>query len=231
MSISVDINSVNIEENRKEVLFEEFSKQYFLQIKEFLLQEKNNWNIVYPKWKDIFNSFNKTPFNKVKIVILWQDPYHWEWEAHGLCFSVQDWVKQPPSLKNIFKEIESDLWISKPNSWDLTKRAEQWVLLLNAVLTVKKDTPASHKDIWRHTFTDEVIKKLSEKKSWLIFLLRWAFAQSKEPFIDTSKHIILKATHPSPFSVYRGFSGCRHFSKVNEILKNKWEQEIDWKLN
>jgi len=230
MSTSVDINSVNIEESRKEVLKEEFSKQYFLQIKEFLLQEKNNWNVVYPNGKDIFNSFNKTPFNQVKIVILWQDPYHWAGEAHGLCFSVQDWVKQPPSLKNIFKEIESDLWITKPDSWDLTKRAEQWVLLLNAVLTVKKDTPASHKDIWRHTFTDEVIKKLSEKKSWLIFLLRWAFAQSKEPFIDSSKHIILKAAHPSPFSVYRWFSWCRHFSKVNEILRNKWDQEIDWRL-
>jgi len=230
MSISVDINDIKIENSRKEILKEEFSKLYFSQIKEFLLQEKNNWNIIYPEWKNIFNAFNQTSFNQVRVVILWQDPYHWEWEAHWLCFSVQDWVRQPPSLKNIFKEIESDLWISKPESGDLTKRAEQWVFLLNAILTVRKDTPASHKDIWRHTFTDEIIKKLSEKKDWLIFLLRWAFAQSKESFIDISKHVVLKAAHPSPFSVYRWFSWCKHFSKVNEILKNRWEKEIDRKL-
>lgn len=230
MSTSVDIKNINMESSWKTVLEQEFSKPYFLQIKEFLLQEKNNWNIIYPQWKDIFNAFNQTPFNQVRVVILGQDPYHWEWEAHWLCFSVQDWVRQPPSLKNIFKEIESDLWISKPQSWNLTKRAEQWVLLLNAVLTVRKDTPASHKDIWRHTFTDEVIKKLSEKKSWLIFLLRWAFAQSKEPLIDTSKHIVLKAAHPSPFSVHRWFFWSKHFSKVNEILKNRLEEEINWEL-
>lgn len=230
MSTSVDINNINIENSWKSILQDEFCKPYFLQIKEFLLQEKNNWNIIYPQWKDIFNAFNQTPFNQVRVVILWQDPYHWEWEAHWLCFSVQDWVRQPPSLKNIFKEIESDLWLSKPQSWDLSKRAKQWILLLNAVLTVKKDTPASHKDIWRHIFTDQVIKKLSEKKSWLIFLLRWAFAQSKEWFIDSSKHIVLKAAHPSPFSVHRGFFWSKHFSKVNEILRNKWEKEINWKL-
>lgn len=231
MSISVDINNVNIENSRKEELKDEFFKPYFLQIKEFLLEEKDNWNIVYPEWKDIFNAFNQTPFNKVRVVILGQDPYHWEWEAHWLCFSVQDWIKQPPSLKNIFKEIESDLWITKPQSWNLTKRAQQWVLLLNAVLTVRKDSPASHKNIWRHTFTDEVIKKLSDKKNWLIFLLRWAFAQSKEQFIDWSRHIILKATHPSPFSVYRGFSWCKHFSQINKIFKDRWEKEINRKLD
>lgn len=230
MSISVDINNVNIENKWKEVLKEEFSKPYFLKIKEFLLEEKNNWNIIYPEWKNIFNAFNQTPFDQVRVVILWQDPYHWEWEAHWLCFSVQDWVRQPPSLKNIFKEIESDLWLPRPQSWNLSKRAKQWILLLNAVLTVRKDSPASHKDIWRHTFTDEVIKKLSDKKSWLIFLLRWAFAQSKEWFIDISKHIVLKAAHPSPFSVHRWFFWCKHFSIINEILKNRWEKEIDWNL-
>lgn len=230
MSISVHISNVNIDISRKKELENEFNKPYFLKIKEFLLQEKNNLNTIYPEWKNIFNAFNKTPFDKVRVVILWQDPYHWQWEAHWLCFSVQDWIKQPPSLKNIFKEIQSDLWIFPPQSWNLTKRAEQWVLLINSILTVKKDSPASHKDIWRNLFTDEVIKKLSEKKSWLIFLLRWAFAQSKESLIDTSKHIILKTTHPSPFSVHKGFFWCKHFSQVNEILINKWEKEINWKL-
>ncbi|MFZ2150559.1 MAG: uracil-DNA glycosylase [Candidatus Absconditicoccaceae bacterium] len=230
MSTSVDINNVNIENSWKEVLKEEFSKPYFLQIKEFLLQEKNNGNIIYPEGKNIFNAFNQTPFDQVRVVILGQDPYHGEGEAHGLCFSVQDGVRQPPSLKNIFKEIESDLGISRPELGNLTKRTKQGILLVNAVLTVRKDTPASHKDIGRHTFTDEVIKKLSDKKNGLIFLLRGAFAQSKEGFIDSSKHIVLKAAHPSPFSVHRGFFGCKHFSKVNEILRNRGEKEIDRKL-
>lgn len=227
----INIDEIQMDDSWKEILKEDFENPYFSNIKEFLLEEKKQWNIVYPRWADIFNAFNKTPFDKVKVVILWQDPYHGEWEAHGLCFSVQDGIKQPPSLKNIFKEIESDLWLTPPVSWNLSKRADQWVFLLNAILTVRKDTPASHKDIWWQIFTDAVIKKLSEKKEWLVFLLRWAFAQSKELIIDTSRHCVLKSPHPSPFSVHKWFYGCKHFSKTNEYLKNKWDKEIDWKLS
>jgi uracil-DNA glycosylase len=182
---------------------------------------------VYPKWSDIFNAFNLTPFDKVRVVILGQDPYHGEWEAHGLCFSVQDWVKLPPSLKNIFKELSTDIGMPIPNKWNLTHRAEQWVFLLNASLTVMKDTPNSHKDIWWHTFTDAVIKSISDKKDGVIFLLRWAFAQKKKELIDTSRHTVLEAPHPSPFSVHKWFFWCKHFSKVNEILQSTWSQPIN----
>jgi len=228
--MSVDTNSIQIDVSWKAILTKEFAKPYFAHIKEFLLQEKQAWHIVYPKWSDIFNAFNLTPFDKVKVVILGQDPYHGEWEAHGLCFSVQDWVRQPPSLKNIFKELQDDLWIVSPKSWNLTKRAEQWVFLLNASLTVRKDEPNSHKDIGRHTFTDVVIKTISDKKDGVIFLLRWAFAQKKKELIDTTRHIVLEAPHPSPFSVHKWFFGCKHFSRVNEILKSKWQQPINRNL-
>ncbi len=225
--MSIQTDTVQIHDSRKSVLADEFAKPYFAQIKEFLVKEKEQWHIIYPKWSDIFNAFNLTLFDKVRVVILGQDPYHGEWEAHGLCFSVQDWVRQPPSLKNIFKELQDDVWITPPVSWNLTKRAEQWVFLLNASLTVRKDQPNSHKDIGRHDFTDAVIKAISDKKEWMIFLLRWAFAQKKKELIDTSRHIVLEAPHPSPFSVHKWFFGCKHFSKVNEILKSKWQQEIN----
>jgi len=229
--MSVELDSIQIEKSWKEVLKDEFSKPYFLQIKEFLKKEKAEWKTIFPLGSNIFNAFNSTPFDKVRVVILWQDPYHGEWEAHWLCFSVQDGVRQPPSLQNIFKELESDLWIPRPQSWNLTKRAEQWVFLLNAILTVRKDEPASHKNIGWQKFTDAVIKKLSDEKEGLIFLLRWAFAQSKEELIDTTRHVVLKAAHPSPFSVHRWFFGCKHFSRVNEILKSKGNGEINWDLN
>lgn len=222
---------IQIDASWKSLLADEFAKPYFARIKEVLLQEKQAGYIIYPKWSDIFNAFNLTPFDKVKVVILGQDPYHGEWEAHGLCFSVQEWVKQPPSLKNIFKELQDDVWIIPPKSGNLTKRAEQWVFLLNASLTVRKDEPNSHKNIWWHTFTDAVIKTISDKKDGVIFLLRWAYAQSKESLIDSSRHIVLKCPHPSPFSVHKWFYWCKHFSKVNEIFRNKWEKEINWNLN
>lgn len=228
--MSIDINNIQISTSRKEILKEEFAKQYFEDIKTFLQKEKSEWKIIFPKWSDIFNAFNLTPFEKVRVVILWQDPYHWTGEAHWLCFSVQDGIKQPPSLKNIFKEIKSDLWIEIPKTWNLSERAKQWVFLLNASLTVRKDEPNSHKDIWRQIFTDAVIKNLSDKKEWLIFVLRGSYAQSKEILIDGSRHTILKAAHPSPFSAYRWFWGCKHFSKINETLKNRWDVEIDWRL-
>jgi uracil-DNA glycosylase len=211
-------------------LADEFTQPYFFRIQEILLQEKQLDCIVYPQSSDIFNTFNLTPFDDVRVVILWQDPYHGMWEAHWLSFSVQDGVRQPPSLKNIFKELKTDLGIIPPVSWNLIKRAEQWVFLLNASLTVRKDTPNSHKDIGRHVFTDAVIKTISDKKNGVIFLLRWAFAQKKKVFIDTSRHKVLNAPHPSPFSAYKWFFGCKHFSKVNEILKNRWEKEINWDL-
>lgn len=225
--MQIQADTIQIHDSRKKLLADEFAKPYFAQIKETLLQEKQAGHIIYPVWSDIFNAFNLTPFDKVRVVILGQDPYHGEWEAHGLCFSVQDWVKLPPSLKNIFKELNTDIGMPIPSKWNLTHRAEQWVFLLNASLTVMKDTPNSHKDIGRHIFTDAVIKKISDKKDGVIFLLRWAFAQKKKELIDTSRHIILEAPHPSPFSVYKWFFGCKHFSKVNEILQWKGQQEIN----
>lgn len=226
---------VDIHDSRKNVLADEFIQPYFTNIKSFLLQEKQLWYTIYPKWSDIFNAFNLTPFDKVKVVILWQDPYHGEWEAHGLCFSVQNWVRQPPSLKNIFKELNDDLKNLKDvwkiwKTGDLIPWAKQGVFLLNASLTVRKDQPNSHKDIGRHRFTDAVIKTISDKKDGVIFLLRWAFAQKKKELIDTSRHIVLECPHPSPFSAHTWFFGCKHFSKVNEILKWRGQPEINWKL-
>ena len=226
----IDVDAIVLDPSRKSILLHEFSQPYFVHIKNFLLQEKKAGHSVYPAGSYIFNAFNLTPFDKVKVVIIGQDPYHGQGEAHGLCFSVQDGIKQPPSLKNIFKELYDDLGIPAPISGNLTKRAQQWVLLLNASLTVRKDMPNSHKDIWRHIFTDAAIKALSEKKDGVIFLLWWAFAQKKKELIDTSRHIVLECPHPSPFSAHSGFFGSKHFSKVNEILKQRGEKEIDWNL-
>lgn len=228
--MSVYIETIKMEAKWKEMLKEEFEKPYFDQIKSFLLKEKEEWKTFSPHWWDIFNAFNLTPFDAVKVVILWQDPYHGEWEAHGLCFSVQDGVRQPPSLQNIFKELKTDLGIERPITWNLTKRAEQWVFLLNAMLTVEKDKPWSHKDIWWQTFTDAVIKKLSDEKTWIVFILRWAFAQTKEELIDQNKHFILKSPHPSPFSANKGFFGSKPFSKTNEILAKEWKLPINWDI-
>lgn len=229
--MSVDNGTVQIHDSWKLHLADEFQKPYFTDIKKFLLQEKEAGNVVYPRWSDIFNAFNLTPFDKIRVVILGQDPYHGEWEAHGLCFSVQDGVRQPPSLKNIFKELQDDVWIVPPKNGNLIKRAEQWIFLLNASLTVQKDVPNSHKDIGWYTFTDTVIKTISDKKDGVIFVLRWAFAQKKKELIDTTRHIVLEAPHPSPFSVHKWFFGCKHFSRVNEILKSRGEKEINRDLN
>lgn len=229
--ILFDVNSIRIDDSWKLVLADEFSKPYFAHIKETLLQEKQAGYIIYPTWPNIFNAFTLTPFDKVRVVILGQDPYHGQWEAHGLCFSVQEWVKLPPSLKNIFKELNTDIAMPIPTTWNLTHRAEQWVFLLNASLTVQKDSPNSHKDIWWHVFTDAVIKTISDKKDGVIFLLRWAFAQKKKDLIDTTRHFVLECPHPSPFSVHKWFFWCKHFSKVNEILKNRGEQNIDWSVS
>jgi uracil-DNA glycosylase len=179
----------------------------------------------------IFNAFDKTPFDKVKVVIIWQDPYHGEWEAHWLCFSVQDGVTIPPSLRNIYKEMNSDLWLIPPKSGNLTKWTQEWVFLLNATLTVRKDSPNSHKDIGWQIFTDAVIKILSEKKEHLVFILWWAFAQQKKSLIDENKHYVICSAHPSPFSADRGFFGSKPFSKANNYLEEKGITPINWDLN
>lgn len=230
MDFSIMINP-QIESSWKEILWDEFQKPYFSEIKNFLQKEKAEWKTIYPPWNMIFNAFDKTPFDKVKVVIIWQDPYHWEWEAHWLCFSVQDWVTIPPSLRNIYKEMNSDLWLLPPKSGNLTKRTQQWVFLLNATLTVRKDTPNSHKDIWRQVFTDAVIKILSEKKEHLVFILWGAFAQQKKYLIDESKHLVICSAHPSPFSADRWFFGSKPFSKTNKYLEENGISPINWDLN
>lgn len=219
--------SVNIEKSWYDILSGEFSKDYFLSLKKFLIEDKKHYTI-YPAWSDIFRAFVLTPFDAVKVVILGQDPYHGPWQAHGLSFSVPDGTSYPPSLKNIFKEIISDIWWSLPPSGNLTRWADQWVLLLNAFLTVRASQPASHQHIGWQFFTDQVIRSLSDKKEHLVFLLRWSFAQSKKSLIDTTKHLVLEAPHPSPFSVHRGFFGCKHFSKTNIYLSQHWIRQIDW---
>jgi uracil-DNA glycosylase len=221
-----------IEESWKLHLTKEFAKNYFSELKTFLVNEKNKGSIVFPPGQQIFNAFNLCPFDKVKVVIIGQDPYHGKGQAHGLCFSVQDGVKPPPSLVNIYKEIEDDLGI-KMNfaKGNLEGWAKQGVFLLNAILTVKENQPASHQGKGWETFTDAVIKELSDNRTGLVFLLWGKYAQSKELLIDKTKHYILKAAHPSPFSAYNGFMGCKHFSKANEILRNQGLEEINWQIS
>lgn len=220
-------DSVNIHPSWKEQLKAEFSSPYFQQIKDFLLSEYQKGFITFPLGKDIFRAFDLTPFDQVKVVILGQDPYHGVWEAHGLSFSVPEGIRIPPSLRNIFKELKSDLDIDPPTSWNLQKRAEQGVFLLNAGLTVRKDSPNSHKDAGRHRFTDAVISVLSREKQGLVFILRWAFAQQKISLIDQSKHLIIKSPHPSPFSADRGFFGSRPFSQCNSYLISQGKTPIN----
>lgn len=219
-----------IEASWLEVLKEEFEKDYFKEIKQKIIDDTNSWIKIFPPFPLIFNAFEKTPFSKLKVVILWQDPYHWENEAHWLSFSVLQWIKAPPSLKNIFKEIKSDLWIDLVWKTNLENWAEDWVLLLNSILTVQANLPASHSKIWWEKFTDSVIKTISDKKEWIIFILWWNFAKSKKYLIDEKKHFVLERAHPSPFSAYNWFFWCKHFSKTNEILEKKWIKKINWEL-
>jgi len=218
-----------IEASWKEILKDEFEKQYFKELKEFLLDEKSKYP-VYPPGGLIFNAFGLTPFHNVRVVLLGQDPYHGPGQAHGLCFSVPQGINSPPSLANIFKEIERDLGIPVPRHGCLEKWARQGVLLLNATLTVRANQPGSHQRKGWETFTNVVIGKLSEKRVGLVFLLWGKFAQEKEAIIDTNRHYVLKAAHPSPYSAYNGFFGCRHFSKTNEILLKHGLEEIEWRV-
>lgn len=221
---------VKIDASWKEVLKQEFTKPYFLQIVTFLKTELMSGKTIYPPGGLIFNAFNTTPFEKAKVVLLGQDPYHGPGQAHGLSFSVPNGITPPPSLVNIFKELQSDIGLPFPAHGNLTHWATQGVMLLNASLTVRANEPMSHSKIGWAEFTDTVIQKLSEQKKNLVFLLWGRFAQEKQVLIDETKHLLLKAAHPSPFSADKGFFGCRHFSKTNEYLVKNGIDPIDWKL-
>ena len=221
---------VKIEESWKRVLAEEFEKPYFKTLAETLHAKKRQGELIYPPGPLIFNAFNLTPFDKVKVVIIGQDPYHEPGQAHGLCFSVQQGTKFPPSLVNIFQELQSDVGIPAPQNGNLENWARQGVLLLNATLTVRAHQAGSHQRRGWEIFTDAAISQLSQKRSGLVFLLWGSYAQAKIQLIDTYKHFILTAPHPSPLSAYRGFFGCKHFSKTNEILIQNRQTPIDWRL-
>ncbi|NWJ50104.1 MAG: uracil-DNA glycosylase [Bacteroidetes bacterium] len=221
--------SVNpkIEESWKSVLISEFQSDYFADLKAFLQAEKQN-HTLYPPGSLIFSAFNHTPFDKVKVVILGQDPYHGPNQAHGLCFSVPFGVEAPPSLKNIFKELQQDIGMAIPSDGNLEKWADQGVLLLNATLTVRANQAGSHQKRGWEIFTDRVISELSKQRQGIVFLLWGNYAKAKEALIDTNKHYVLKSAHPSPLSAYNGFFGCKHFSKTNEILTKQGLTPIDW---
>ncbi|HEX3019947.1 MAG TPA: uracil-DNA glycosylase [Chitinispirillaceae bacterium] len=213
----------------RSILAKEFEKPYYSQIFKQIAHEELSWP-VYPPKNLIFNAFNKTSFSKVSVVIIGQDPYHGPGQAHGLCFSVPEGIRKPPSLVNIFKEIHADLGLAVPTHGNLEKWTAQGVFLLNATLTVRENKAGSHQKFGWETFTNQVIQLLSEKKSGLIFLLWGNFAQAKSVFIDQSRHHILTAAHPSPFSAHNGFFGCRHFSKTNDLLVKMGKKAIDWSI-
>lgn len=219
--------NVQIEESWKEALMPEFSKDYFIRLTDFVRKEYHE-TTVYPPGKLIFNAFNLCPFDKVKVVIIGQDPYHGPGQAHGLCFSVNDGIQPPPSLVNIFKEINSDLGKPIPQSGNLTRWTEQGVLLLNATLTVRAHQAGSHQRKGWEEFTDAVIRKLAEEKNNLVFILWGAYAQKKGAFIDRNKHLVLTSVHPSPLSAHSGFFGNHHFSLANDYLVKNGKTAIDW---
>ncbi|HVW95772.1 MAG TPA: uracil-DNA glycosylase [Mucilaginibacter sp.] len=223
--------AVELEPSWLEVLSAEFDKDYMQKLKQFLKQEKEAGQVVYPKNGDIFNAFKHTPFDKVKVVILGQDPYHGPQQAHGLSFSVQKGIAIPRSLENIYKELTTDIpGFKKPDHGNLESWADQGVLLLNATLTVRAYSAASHQKKGWEIFTDEVIKKLSELREGLVFILWGSYAQSKIPLIDQHKHHIIKSVHPSPLSAERGFWGSKPFSKANEYLVKDGKKPIDWQI-
>ena len=223
------MGEVKIEASWKEVLKEEFQQPYFRELADFLRKEKAAGKVIYPPGPLIFNAFEQTPFPQVKVVILGQDPYHNPGEAMGLCFSVPKGVRVPPSLVNIFKELHDDLGCRIPQHGDLTHWARQGVFLLNAMLTVEKNRPASHRKIGWQNFTDAVIRKLSEEREGLVFMLWGGFARKKKALIDPFRHLILEAAHPSPLA-NGAFFGCRHFSKANDFLRSQGKEPIDWQI-
>lgn len=219
--------NIIIEESWKKHLTSEFDKPYFTQLVEFVKKEYIHHKI-YPSGKKIFSAFDHCSFENTKVVIIGQDPYHGEGQANGLCFSVADGIRKPPSLVNIFKEIASDIGKPVPDSGNLDRWADQGILLINATLTVKASTPGSHQNKGWETFTDAVIKVLNEQKQHLVFLLWGAYAQKKGAIIDRSKHLVLESAHPSPFAAHRGFFGNKHFSKCNSYLSKQSKEPIDW---
>jgi uracil-DNA glycosylase len=219
----------SIHESWREVLKAEFAHPYMEELKAFLVEEKKNYTI-FPHGSNIFNAFNSTPFESVKVVILGQDPYHGAGQAHGLSFSVQQGIPLPPSLQNIFKELVSDIGCEYPKSGDLSHWAREGVLLLNTLLTVRSGEPFSHKDRGWERFTDQVIRTLSAQREHIVFILWGAPAGKKAALIDESKHLILKAAHPSPLSSYRGFFGSKPFSQTNDYLKSMQIVPIEWTL-
>ncbi len=223
------INPV-IEPTWQAALQSEFSSPYFTELVKFLKLQKSSKKVIYPPGKKIFAAFDKTPLDKVKAVIIGQDPYHGPGQANGLCFSVSDGIKQPPSLKNIFKELAQDLNCPAPTSGNLERWADQGVLMLNATLTVEHSAAGSHQGKGWEQFTDAVIRTVSDKLENVVFILWGRFAQNKASLVDIKKHHILKAAHPSPFSAHSGFFGCKHFSKTNEFLHSKKLEVIDWSL-
>lgn len=225
-----DQQVVRLEESWKQRLLSEFQKPYMGELKTFLRKELEKGKVIYPKGSEFFAALEATTFEKVKVVILGQDPYHGPGQAHGLCFSVQPGVPAPPSLVNIFKEIKSDLGLSAPDHGYLEKWAQQGVLLLNATLSVEKGRAGSHQGKGWETFTDEIVQRLNEEREHLVFMLWGSYAQKKGAHLDIKKHLVLKAPHPSPLSAHRGFFGCRHFSKANEYLKAHGITPIDWSL-
>ncbi len=221
---------VKLEEGWKRVLAGEFDSPYMGSLKQFLVAERDAGKRIFPKGSEYFRALDLTPLDKVRIVILGQDPYHGAGQAHGLCFSVQPGVRTPPSLVNIYKELESDLGIVPPRHGFLESWARQGVLLLNSVLTVEEARAASHQGKGWERFTDSVIRAVNDQCSSVVFMLWGAYAQKKAAFVDTARHLVLKAPHPSPLSAHSGFLGCRHFSKANAYLRERGLEPIDWQL-
>ena len=220
---------VQLEASWLEMLKDEFDKPYMLALKDFLLKEKQSGAIIYPPSSQIFAALDATPFDKVKVVIIGQDPYHGNGQAHGLCFSVNKGVDVPPSLRNIYKELISDIGIRMPDHGYLMQWAKQGVLLLNATLTVRANTAGSHQNKGWETFTDNIISKLNERRDNLVFLLWGNYARSKKSLI--TRHLVLEAAHPSPLSAHNGFFNCKHFSKTNAFLVEKGMDPIDWQIS
>lgn len=225
------MSQLKLEDSWKQRIEPEFQKDYMKDLKSFLKSQVDSKKIIYPKGDQFFTAFNLTPFEKVRVVIIGQDPYHGPGQAHGLSFSVPEGVRFPPSLQNIFKELESDLGISKPKTGNLKAWAEQGVLLLNAVLTVEAGQAGSHQGKGWEKFTDKVIHLLNEEKQNLVFILWGAYAQKKGAFIDRNKHLVLECVHPSPLSSHRGFFGSKPFSKANGYLSSMGQPPINWSLN
>lgn len=228
--MSESSSQIKLEESWKQHLQGEFDEPYMGKLKDYLAMRKKRGVTIFPHSRHWFRAFELTPVNEVKVVILGQDPYHGTGQAHGLCFSVAPGVKAPPSLQNIYKELDTDIGFNKPGHGCLIPWAKQGVFLLNSVLTVEEAHAASHQGRGWEQFTDKAIAVLSEERENLVFLLWGSYAQKKGQFIDTHKHHVLKAPHPSPLSAHRGFMGCQHFSQTNAYLKEKGLTEIDWQL-